>query len=622
MNRRNLRDCGEIVSALVKDGIITGDKVDYALRIQQKISSPKTLLQILEELGYINEEQIKQTLRKNKFSMRIGDLLVELGLLAEDKLSSAVEIQKKNEGKKIGEILVEHKFISESEFLGMLSAHMGYPMVKPELMDIPLDLFRKAGAKWYKDYKVIPVAVEDERVVIACSDPLDLDTVTQAKRRFGKDIIIAVASLEQILKTIEKLEKRNKPSKAEIFDESSATGVINTIISSAISEDASDIHIEPMMDRLRVRFRIDGILIHFKDYTKDIIPMVTSRIKILSSANITEKRRHQDGRFTFEKDGDSFDLRVSFYVTIHGDKIVMRILTKMNQLISIEDIGMQPRMLKRFINDVVDSPSGVMIVTGPTGSGKTTTLYSCINYLNSPQVSILTAEEPVEYVMDGIAQCSINPAINLTFQETLRHVVRQDPDVIVIGEVRDKYSAEIAVQSALTGHKVLTSFHTEDSVSGLIRLVNMDIEAFLVSSTVVCVIAQRLIRKVCSECGKPYTPSAEIIKRIGYSSGDIRRFTFRKGDGCAHCRYTGYRGRIAVFEMLVLNEFVREAILNRKTSYEIRKISVESSGLVTLMEDAFFKAAMGITTVEEVIRCIPKLMAPRNLSEIKRLLGA
>ncbi len=622
MSKQKTRDCGEIVSALVKEGILTKEKVDYALRVQQKISSPKTLLQIMEELGYIDEEQIKQTLRKNKFSMRIGDLLVELGLLTEDKLHAAIEIQKETEGKKIGEILVEHKFIAESDFLGMLSAHMGYPLVKPELMDIPMELFRKVGSKWYKDYKVIPVSMKDGKVVLACADPLDIDTITQAKRRFGKDSIIAVASAEQILKTIEKLEKMRKSSKVEVFDESSATGVINTIISSAITEDASDIHIEPMEDKLRIRFRIDGILIHFKDYPKDIIPMVTSRLKILSNANITERRRHQDGRLSFEHNGDSFDLRVSFYVTIHGDKVVMRILTKMNRLISLEDIGMQPRMLKRFINDVVDSPSGVMIVTGPTGSGKTTTLYSCINYLNSPQISILTAEEPVEYVMDGIAQCSINPAINLTFQETLRHVVRQDPDVIVIGEVRDKYSADIAVQSALTGHKVLTSFHTEDSVSGLIRLVNMDIEAFLVSSTIVCVIAQRLIRKVCPECGKPYTPSAEILKRLGYSPADIRGFTFRKGEGCANCRYTGYRGRVAVFEMLVLNEFVREAILKHRTSYEIRKISVESSGLVTLMEDAFFKAAMGITTVEEVIRCIPKLMAPRSLSEIKRLLGA
>ena len=350
--------------------------------------------------------------------------------------------------------------------------------------------------------------------------------------------------------------------------------------------------------------------------------MLTSRLKIMSNANITEKRRHQGGRITFEQNGNNFDLRASFYVTIHGEKIVLRVLNKMNQLVSIDNIGMQPRMLKKFIDDVIDIPSGVMIVTGPTGSGKTTTVYSCIQHLSTPQISIITAEEPVEYVMEGIGQCSINPAINLTFEETLRHVVRQDPDIIVIGEIRDNYSADIAVHAALTGHKVLTSFHTEDSISGLIRLMNMDIEAFLISSTVVCVVAQRLLRKVCPECGIPFKPSTENLKRLGYSIKDIKEFTFKKGTGCAHCRYTGYRGRIAAFELLVLNEFVREAILKHKSSYEIRKISVETSGLVTLLEDAFFKAAMGITTVEEVLRCVPKLIEPRSLPEIKRLLGA
>jgi len=263
----------------------------------------------------------------------------------------------------------------------------------------------------------------------------------------------------------------------------------------------------------------------------------------------------------------------------------------------------------------------VLIVTGPTGSGKTSSVYSCINYLNTPQTSIITAEEPVESVIEGISQCSINPKINLTFNETLRHIVRQDPDIIMIGEIRDGYSAEVAIQAALTGHKVLTTFHTEDSIGGLIRLLNMDIDAFLISSTVLCVVAQRLIRRICPACQAPHRLSPGELLRLGYKPKDIEGADFRKGKGCAQCRYLGYKGRIAVFETLLLNEPVRDGLIDRKTSHQIRQISIESTGLVTLFEDGIAKAAKGITTVEEVLRCLPRLQKPRPLVELKRLLG-
>jgi type IV pilus assembly protein PilB len=299
----------------------------------------------------------------------------------------------------------------------------------------------------------------------------------------------------------------------------------------------------------------------------------------------------------------------------------MRILNRKTELLGIEDVGMSPRMLEKFRLDALDSPSGVCIVTGPTGSGKTTTVYSCINYLNTPNISIITAEEPVEYIIDGISQCSINPKINLTFEETLRHIVRQDPDVIVIGEIRDTFSANIAVQASLTGHKVLTTFHTEDSIGGLIRLLNMDIDAFLISSTVVCVLAQRLLRKVCSACAIPHRITPTEMLRLGYDSSDIQEAGFRKARGCPECRYTGYMGRLAVFELLILNESVRDGLLASKTSHQIRKISIESTGLVTLLEDGIVKAARGITTINEVLRCLPRLQKPRPLSELKRLSG-
>jgi type IV pilus assembly protein PilB len=282
---------------------------------------------------------------------------------------------------------------------------------------------------------------------------------------------------------------------------------------------------------------------------------------------------------------------------------------------------MSPKVLTRYLRDVLGVPSGVLIITGPTGSGKTTTLYSSIKHIKQPEISIITAEDPVEFVMEGITQCSINPNINLTYEETLRHVVRQDPDVIVIGEIRDNYSAEVAVHAALTGHKVLTSFHTEDSISGLIRLMNMNIEAFLISSTVVCVLSQRLLRKVCPQCTRPHKPSAGELKLLNFIPQDISKYNFCKGTGCQTCNYTGYKGRVAVFEMLVLNEKVREAILDHKSTFDIRKISLETTNLVTLMEDALSKAADGITTLDEIFRCVPRLIPPRSIQTIKQLSG-
>jgi type IV pilus assembly protein PilB len=261
------------------------------------------------------------------------------------------------------------------------------------------------------------------------------------------------------------------------------------------------------------------------------------------------------------------------------------------------------------------------LFTGPTGSGKTTTVYSCLRHILNPQMSIITAEEPVEYVIDGISQCSINPKIGLTYEETLRHILRQDPDVIVIGEIRDHFSAEVAVQAALTGHKVLTTFHTEDCVGGLIRLLNMNIEPFMIASTVVSIISQRLLRKVCPSCNAPYKAASPELQRIGYSLNDINGTQLRKGRGCANCQHTGYKGRVGIFELLIIDELVRDAILERRTSKVLRQISIKSTGLITLLEDGIVKAADGVTTLDELLRSLPRLQNPRPLPELRRLIG-
>jgi len=278
-------------------------------------------------------------------------------------------------------------------------------------------------------------------------------------------------------------------------------------------------------------------------------------------------------------------------------------------------------MLQRYLEDVLDTPSGVVIITGPTGSGKTTTLYGSLTYLNDPGTSIITAEDPVEYVIEGISQCSINPKINLNYEDTLKSIVRQDPDIIVIGEVRDKFSAETAIQAALTGHKVLTTFHTEDSIGGLLRLLNMDIEAFMISSTVVSVVAQRLLRRICPHCATDQVLTPHQMRRLGYESREIRPLALKFGRGCGSCGFLGYRGRVAVFELLVLNDMVKDALIAHRTSYEIRRISAESTGLVTLLEDGIQKALHGWTTFDEIIRELPRLSKPRPPEELDRLLG-
>jgi type IV pilus assembly protein PilB len=283
---------------------------------------------------------------------------------------------------------------------------------------------------------------------------------------------------------------------------------------------------------------------------------------------------------------------------------------------------MSPRVMERFLEEALDVPSGVILITGPTGSGKTTTLYGAVNYLNNDETCIVTAEDPVEYIVDGIAQCSINPQINVTFEETLRSMVRQDPDVLVLGEIRDRFSAEAAIQAALTGHKVLTTFHTEDTIGGLLRLMNMDIETFLISSTVVSVLAQRLLRRICPECREPYRPTPAELRRLGYSSAEIAGAEFATGRGCAHCHYSGYEGRVGVFELLVLNEDVKNALRSRTSSTEIRRASMQSSGLVTLLEDGIAKAASGQTTIAEVLRNLPRIEKPRPVAEIRRIQGA
>lgn len=610
----------EIAAILVDAGVFSAADLDYALRVHAKLANPRPLVTVLQDLGLVTPESLRETLTRNRVKLRLGTLLLELGVISAPDLQAAVALQKDSRGRKLGEILVENHFLSEDELLKVLSAQLGIAYLDLEKIPVDRALLTPFRQGWCLRNQAFPFRAADGALMLAVADPLVVEPANEATRTLGQTVEVCLVRrhvLDQAVRAV----SAGPDTAVRLETEGVQVQAVQKIIAEAIAHRASDIHIEPMSDRLRIRFREDGVLVQHADLPLEMARGLASRIKVLAGADIAERRRHQDGRMLFEHEGATLDLRVSIYSTIHGEKIVMRLLNNRSQLLDINDTGMAPRMLQRFRDDVLDVPSGVVLITGPTGSGKTTTLYGAINYLNSINTSIITAEDPVEYVINGINQCSINPKINLTYEETLRHIVRQDPDVIVIGEIRDRFSADTAIQAALTGHKVLTTFHTEDSIGGLLRLLHMDIEAFLISSTVVSVLAQRLLRRVCPHCRQDHVLTPDETRRLGYSPRDVSRLTFARGAGCAECRYLGYKGRVAVFELLILNEPVKDALIQRRTSYEIRRISIESTGLVSLLEDGIFKASQGLTSFEEIIRTLPRLAGPRPLQELHRLQG-
>lgn len=615
---------GDVASILLNTKAITPTQASRTRRIQEKLPD-RSFLSIVRELGFTTEEQARKILHDHRLSVGLGSLLVELGYIKPADLESALEAQKRSpERKKLGEILIEQRFIDEQRLIEVLSMQLGFPQVTPDYSSIDRELMRKVNLNWCKQHLIAPLRSEGDRTVVAMADPLDKVARESAESVFGGKIDIGIAGKREILDAIGALEKGGKAVEvSETEHEATVVDIVNQMILDALAMNASDIHVEPLKNRLRVRFRRDGVMEPYRDFDLAIADTFSARIKVMAGAGISDKRRHQDGRLRFEDpaSGQSSDLRVSFYATLNGQKIVLRVLHRKAVRIDIRETGMSPRVMERFLEEALDVPSGVILITGPTGSGKTTTLYGAVNYLNNEETSIVTAEDPVEYVVDGIAQCSINTQINITFEETLRHMVRQDPDVIVLGEIRDNFSAEAAIQAALTGHKVLTTFHTEDTIGGLLRLMNMDIETFLISSTVVSVLAQRLLRRVCPHCAHPYKPTPVELRKLGYSANETTAGRFVSGKGCERCRYTGYSGRVGIFELLVLNEDVKTAIRSAQSSSQIRRVSMETSGLVTLIEDGIAKAALGQTTISEVLKNLPRMEKPRPIPELFRLTG-
>jgi type IV pilus assembly protein PilB len=453
-----LRAGGDTIARLlVRRGIISEAQLVYAKRVQAKLVSDRSLVEILKELRQLTGAQLSEALKHEPLDIHIGDLLVELGRIRPGDREAALTIQRETGGqRKLGDILVEYDFIDEQQLIEILATKLGFAYVYPEFAKIDRELLRQVPPKMFSQNCFVPVERQGGRVVVAFADPLDMEDREAADRIFGRQLLPAIAPRQAIREAIDLYRRGIQRTAAPEADDTTVIGLVNSLLDEAMQQGASDIHIEPMKDRLRVRFRRDGVLAIHREFSSDLGAPVTTRLKVMAEADIAERRRHQDGRILYESasTGLSLDLRVSFYITMHGETIVLRLMNKKGELLAIEDIGMAPRMLQQFRDDALLCPSGIMVVTGPTGAGKTTTLYSCVNAINDLECSIITAEEPVEYVIDGISQCSINPKIGLTFTETLRHIVRQDPDIIVMGEVRDAFSAETAIQTALTDERI------------------------------------------------------------------------------------------------------------------------------------------------------------------------
>jgi len=618
---------------LLEEGIINEEQLEEALEYQRGEEVPLPIGEVCINLNFLSRSDLRKLLRKYKTNIQLGELLVNMGLIDDEQLEDALQ-HKEITGEKLGNVLIELEYLTEEELVEAVSIQLGYPKILPSMAFIDKALLEGLSASFLKKNKSLPAFKEGDVLTIIMADPLDGETIDLLKRHFKCEIEPAVATSEEIINAISMYFKGVEfGSEVDTKDliigdvalsgkgDDSASEVVNFIITNAIIEEASDIHIEPQETKVRVRYRVDGILQHKTDLPRSLSAALVSRIKVLCKLDIAEKRRHQDGRIEARILNKEIDLRVSTYVSIWGESIVIRILSRSNA-VDLNALGLVPRHLSIF-KTMLDRPSGIILVTGPTGSGKTTTLYSSIIYLTEQNKKVITAEDPIEYTVDDITQGQIEKKLNVTYKDFLKSMLRQDPDVLMIGEVRDSVAAEAVVEAALTGHKVLTTFHTDDTTGALLRLLDMGIETFLISSTVVSVIAQRLVRRLCPKCKKPYEPDETILNQYLLIKFDPSTLTFYEPKGCHHCKYSGYTGRLAIHEMLALNDAVRDAILQRQTSHQIRGTARQASDLISMREDGFYKAIMGVTSLEEVVRITARNevdeQTPRTWDELRFL---
>ncbi|HTG00260.1 MAG TPA: type II secretion system ATPase GspE [Nitrospirota bacterium] len=555
----------------------------------------------------------------------LGEILVESGLSAE-RLKKALELQKKRGGR-IGTLLIRLNFVTEEAVLKALGLQLGLPY-QAELGEIDRELAIKVPITYAKKAVVLPLRKENGTVLAATSEPLNLSTAEDLATLLGADVSLCLAPTEKILDTVNRIHSEgmnraedtaqemeeedlsflaaelDEPTDLlEVTDDAPIIRLVNSLLSQAIRERASDIHIEPFEKEMVARFRIDGILYNILTIQKRFQASIASRVKIMSGLNIAEKRLPQDGGMRIKIGGRDVDIRVSIVPTAFGERIVLRLLYRESALLPLDKIGFSGDTLARF-HEFIERPHGIILVTGPTGSGKTTTLYAALSKINSPDKNIITIEDPIEYQLKGIGQIQVNPKIQLTFAAGLRSVLRQDPDVILVGEIRDSETAEIAIQAALTGHLVFSTLHTNDAAGAVTRLLDMRIEPFLISSSVMAILAQRLVRVLCRECREPYQMTPAEINELEVKTGTEGKTVYR-AKGCPACFNTGYLGRSAIYELLSMDDEIRQLIMKNTDASTIKALAMQK-GMRTLRQDGAARVLEGLTSVDEVVRVTQK----------------
>ena len=541
---------------------------------------------------------------------RLGDILVEQGLLTQAELQET--LNGKQNDQKLGDALLQRGIITEQQLIETLEVQLGIPHVS--LFRYPFDpmLFNVVPKEFAKRKLLVPLKTEGDRLFIAMNDPTDFITIDDLRLTTGFQIEPTIASKEDIVRTIakyydeesydellEELPQIAEEQQNDLNDlDAPIVRLVNQILSNAVSQKASDVHFDPQENRILVRYRIDGTLRTERILPKTMQQMITARIKILANLDITENRIPQDGRIKTTVDFRAIDLRVSSLPTVFGEKIVMRILDLSQNLTDISKLGFNDLNMERFMHEI-DKPNGIILISGPTGSGKSSTLYAALNKLNSEEVNIITVEDPVEYQLEGINQIQVNANVGLTFAAGLRSILRQDPDIVMVGEIRDKETADISIRASLTGHLVLSTIHTNDSIASITRLMDMGIEPFLVTASLNAVVAQRLIRRVCRDCRQ--IQEATIREEEIFAKRGISIETIARGTGCPQCNMSGYKGRMAIHEVLVVDEAIKDVINRGGTAAEIREIAIRNK-TIFLIDDGLLKVKEGMTTTEEVLR--------------------
>jgi type IV pilus assembly protein PilB len=568
-------------------------------------------------------------MRSKSFGERIADVLIEDGLLLPNQLEEAVLIQK-SAGGRLLKILTDKEFVTEQDMAFSMGRCLNTPPVNLSKIRVPEDVMMLVPRDMAKANKLVPIAKLNGKLFVAMSDPTNVLAIDDLKRRVQLDIIPMIATEKSVIEALSgvhgggnmsavlrkvseaatqqsgdnveveaaKREEIDLDRLAADSEDAPVIKIVNLVLEQAIKEKASDIHIEPFQNILKLRYRVDGELILAESPPKALQLAITSRIKILAGLNIAERRIPQDGRFRIKVMGKTVDLRISILPTAHGEKIVIRILDKGTLTSNIDQMGLDESTLAKF-RHAIDAPHGMILVTGPTGSGKTTTLYSVLHELNSTQYNIVTVEDPIEYELVGINQVAVRNDIGLDFASALRSILRQDPDIVMVGEIRDNETADIAVKAALTGHQVLSTLHTNDAAGAITRLDDMGIEPFLISSSMLMSCAQRLVRRVCTNCREEFVPEPEVFEKLGMEKG--KSAVFYQGTGCDRCKGRGYLGRVALIEALPVTESIRRLIIKRASASALKNQAI-NEGMKTLRVVGVEKAAEGITTLEEIWR--------------------